>query len=172
MAKKAPLTPKQKIFCEEYIIDLNATQAAIRAGYSKKTANTDGPRLLVNARLQEYLQKLMSERSARTEIDADNVLRETAKLAFSNIKDYLTFGPGGVKLKESDELTDDQLACVSEVSETVTKDGGSKRFKLHDKTKNLELLFRHLGLFHDKLDLNHKFNLADFMRIASQDGDR
>jgi len=162
MAEKTTLTTKQKAFCEEYLINLNATQAAIRAGYSKKTANTDGPRLLVNARIQEHIQKLMDKRSARTEIKADNVLRELAKLAFSNIRDFVTFGP-------DEELTEDQMACISEVSETKTKDGGTKRFKLHDKTKNLELLGRHLGLFNDKLDVNHKFTLADFMRMASQD---
>ena len=169
-SNEVDLTDKQRRFCEEYLIDLNATQAAIRAGYSKKTANEQGCQNLAKLNIQAYLQKLMAERSARTEIDADNVVRELGKLAFSNIGDYVTFGPEGVTLKPSKDLTNEQRACISAVSEMVIKDGRTVRFKLHDKTKNLELLGRHLGLFNNKLDIEHQFTLADFMKMASQKG--
>ena len=71
----ARLTLKQARFCEEYLIDLNATQAAIRAGYAAKSANTDGPRMLVNAGIQARIAELQAERSRRTDIRADDVLR-------------------------------------------------------------------------------------------------
>lgn len=68
------LPPKQKTFCEEYVVDLNATQAAIRAGYSEKTAQEQSSRLLSNVIIQEYVQSLMDKRSEKTEITAEYVL--------------------------------------------------------------------------------------------------
>ena len=68
------LNPRQSRFVEEYLIDLNATQAAIRAGYSAKTANTNGPRLMVNAGIQSAIQKAQAARSERTQITVDKVL--------------------------------------------------------------------------------------------------
>ena len=71
----AKLTAKQQRFVEEYLIDLNATQAAIRAGYSPKTANEQGARLLANASVQEAIAKAMAERSRRTGISQDRVIQ-------------------------------------------------------------------------------------------------
>src|SRR5579875_2449812 len=85
------LTPKQKRFVEEYLIDLNATQAAIRAGYSAKNADKIGSELLGKTRVAEAIQKAMDERSKRTEITADRVLQELARIAFDDIKNYLEF---------------------------------------------------------------------------------
>ena len=76
MSNKKTLTPKQKRFCEEYIIDLNATQAAIRAGYSKKTAKEIGYENLTKLHVQDYIKELNSERQERTRITADQVLTE------------------------------------------------------------------------------------------------
>ena len=75
------LTPKQAAFCEEYLVDLNATQAAIRAGYAPKSANTDGPRMLVNAGIQARIAELQAERSARVHVEADAVLRKLLREA-------------------------------------------------------------------------------------------
>lgn len=80
------LTEKQKRFCEEYLIDLNATQAALRAGYSKKTSDRIASENLRKLEVQEYLKKLMAERSERTEITADNVLKELEKVAFADVE--------------------------------------------------------------------------------------
>ena len=84
----AKLTAKQQRFCDEYLIDLNATQAAIRAGYSKKTANEQGARLLVNVSIQKKIFELQKEREKRTEITQDSVLRELALIAFAKASDY------------------------------------------------------------------------------------
>ena len=75
MASKSKLTPKQEAFCREYMVDLNATQAAIRAGYSKKTANEQAARMLAKVNIKEQVQKLAEKQTKRTEIDADYVLK-------------------------------------------------------------------------------------------------
>lgn len=145
--KSGGLNKKQQRFVEEYIVDLNATQAAIRAGYSAKTAYRIGHDLLQKTSVSDAIQKAMAERSERTQITADAVLLELARLAFSDIRKAVTFGAAAVTIKESIELDDATAAAISEISETRTQFGGSKRVKLHDKVKALELAGRHLGLF-------------------------
>ena len=152
-AKETPrkLTPKQALFAEEYLKDLNATQAATRAGYSEKTASSQGERLLRNAEVKEAIHKAMGERSERTKMKADEVLLEFARIGQSNILDYVSFGIEGVALRDSSELTEDQARCISEVSETVNAQGVRQiKFKLHDKIRALENLARHLGLLVEK----------------------
>lgn len=80
----AKLTPKQKKFIDEYLLDLNATQAAIRAGYSAKTANRIGPQLLVKSWISEEIQKAMQRREKRTEITVDRVVKELAAIALDD----------------------------------------------------------------------------------------
>lgn len=139
------LTQKQKIFVREYMVDLNAKQAAIRAGYSAKTAHAQASRLLSDAKVGEYLRKKMEARAKRVDLCADDVLEELRKVAFSRITDYVKFGPSGIVLKSSDEMPDDVAACVQMVSETVTRDGGTVNFKLHSKVDALKTLLQHLA---------------------------
>ena len=80
------LTDRQARFCEEYLIDLNATQAAIRAGYSEKTANEQGARLLANVSVQEKIAELKAERAKRTEMTQDSVIQELAAVARAEVK--------------------------------------------------------------------------------------
>ncbi|WP_429375083.1 terminase small subunit [Paenibacillus sp. DS2015] len=163
------LTAKQKTFVQEYLIDLNATQAAIRARYSIKTAEQQASRLLSNVKVQEAIQKAMGQREKRTEITQDRVLQELAKIGFSNISDYLSVNTSQrvVAYKETDDgervpITDwvqlvevfdteviDRLKmdAVSEIKQT--KEGIS--LKLHDKVSALEKIGRHLGMFVDKV---------------------
>lgn len=144
------LSPKQRRFVDEYLVDLNATQAAIRAGYSAKTAKQQGARLLTNADIAAAVQRGMDKRSERTQVTADKVIRELARLGFSDMRKLMEWGPDGVKLRESDDLDDDDALAVAEVVETTTKDGGSIKLKVHDKQAALVNLGRHLGLFVDK----------------------
>ncbi len=159
------LTNKQKLFCKEYMVDLNATQSAIRAGYSKKTANEQAGRLLVNVSVQAEIQKLMDKRSARLDLKADDILNEIKTIAFSDIKDYLSFDENGVIFKDSEEIENSKV--ISEISsqKTITRSGGSGdnkdetervnfKLKLHDKLKALELAGRHLKLFTDRVELS------------------
>ena len=153
---KHRLSNKQKMFCREYIIDFNATQAYIRAGYSAKTAGQAADRLLKNVKIQAFLNKLIAERAARVEITADSVVRELAKIGFSNMDDYSTWGGDSNRLIESSELSRDQKAAVSEVQTDRTvrygKDGEKiedikTKIKLYDKKGALVDIGRHLGIF-------------------------
>lgn len=149
MGEKA-LTPKQRRFVEEYLVDLNATQAAIRAGYSAKDADVQGPRLLGKVGIAEAIKAGQAARSERTQITQDRVLQEYARIAFSNMKEFAEFGPDGVKLKDLDGMDDDAARCIAEVSETTSQGGGSIKFKLHDKKGALDSIARHLGMFVEK----------------------
>ena len=159
------LTPKQAEFVRQYLVDLNATQAAIRAGYSEKTAYSTGQRMLKNVEVQNAIAQAQVQRTKRTEITADRVVAELAKIAFADPRELMEWGPEGVKLKDSADLTEGQAASVAEVSETTTKDGGSLRLKKHDKVKALELLGRHLGMFTDKV----KNEISGCLEIKWQD---
>lgn len=171
MAEKIKtLTPKQETFVREYLIDLNSTQAAIRAGYSAKTAKVMGCENLTKPDIQEAIQKAMADRSEKTNITAERVLNEIAKLAFFDPRKM--FDDAGEPIHVS-QLDDDTAAAIAGL-EVVTKGNDEigyasvMKVKLADKSKNLELLGRHLKLFTDKseVDLNGKgfsfnFNMGD-----------
>lgn len=141
------LTDKQTAFVREYLLDLNATQAAIRAGYSERTASRIGPQLLGKTWVREAIEKAQAKRARRVEITADRVVAELAKIAFSDPRDLMEWGPDGVVLRPSVELSDDQAASVAEVAEN----NAGLRLKKHDKVKALELLGKHLGIFADRV---------------------
>jgi phage terminase small subunit len=151
----AKLTAKQKRFCDEYLIDLNATQAAIRAGYSPKTACEQASRLLANVKVQDEIAIEMAERSKRTGINQDRVLMEIAKMAFVNIDDVIDLDTAKVKRT----ATKEDLACIQSVKIKPTEFGTEREIKLCDKKSNLELLGKHLGMFKDKVELEADMDL-------------
>lgn len=142
------LPPRQQRFVNEYLIDLNATQAAIRAGYSAKTADVQGPRLLGNVGVAAAIAKAQAKRSERTGITADRVLQELARIGFSDLRKAVSWSGGTVELKSSAELDDDTAAAVAEVGQT--RDG--VKIKLHDKQAALVSIGRHLGMFTDRTE--------------------
>jgi len=159
------LTDRQRRFVDEYLIDLNASEAARRAGYSAKTANVQGPRLLGNVSVAAAIAKAQTRRSERTQITQDAVLTELARIGFSDMRRFSTWGPNGVTLIDSDSLDEDAARCVAEVSQSTSKDGGKLSFKLHDKVSALEKIGKHLGMFIDRHDITSgdrpiKFTLA------------
>jgi len=135
-------TSKQRRFVDEYLIDLNGTQAAIRAGYSPRTANEQAARFLANPAIQDDIQKAQAERSKRTEITADAVLNEYAKIAFANMSDFAHWNGESVILEDSEILDRNKTAAVESVSKT--KNGIN--IKLHSKLAALDALAKHLGL--------------------------
>jgi phage terminase small subunit len=144
MPQKKKLTPKQEMFTREYLIDLNATQAAIRSGYSKKTAEWIGPQLLGKSHVAEAIQSAMDKRAAKIEITSDAVLQELAKMAFANIQDlYDEFGI----LKPINELPREVAAGIQSVKVNLTEACAVQEVKLWDKKGSLELLGKHLKLF-------------------------
>jgi phage terminase small subunit len=154
------LTPKQARFVEEYLVDLNATQAAIRAGYSAKTANEQGSRLLANASVAAAVYDGQKARSQRTEITADRVLQEYAKIGFANMLDYIETNPDGSFTIDMSKLTREQAAAISEVTAEVYMEGKGDdatpvkrtKFKLADKKAALDSIARHVGMFTDKTE--------------------
>lgn len=145
------LTEKQKRFIEEYLIDLNATQAAIRAGYSPKTAQEQGSQNL--SKLMVPISEAIAERSKRTGINQDRILRELAKIGFVNAKDVIDFEEAGVRC----DAEEDDLAAIQsiKVKQTIGEKGTTteREIKLYDKKAALELLGKHLGMFKDKVDV-------------------
>lgn len=140
----AKLTERQKRFCDEYLIDLNATQAAIRAGYSEKTAKVIGSENLTKPDIAARIEKRRAAQIKRTEITADRVLLELARIAFVDGSAFATItARGKVKFTPTDELTNDQRAVIAGV-----KNGKfGTEIKTNDKVRALELLGKHLGLF-------------------------
>ncbi len=143
------MTKKQKRFIEEYLIDLNATQAAIRAGYSPDTAEQIGYQLLQKTSVSVEVSKAMAERSKRTGISQDRILLELAKMAFVEMTDVVD--PETGKIKEN--ASDDDLSCIQSVKVKPGNYGVEREVKLCDKKAALELLGRHLGMFKDNLNV-------------------
>jgi phage terminase small subunit len=140
------LTPRQERFIKEYLVDLNATQAAIRAGYSPKTAKQIAAENLSKPYLQTAIQAAQHRLAHRLEVTQETILREYARIAFIRLDDVATWGEGGLTLKPSAELTPDHTAAIAEISDTATEDGHKLRLKLHDKKGALDSLAKHLGL--------------------------
>lgn len=135
------LTEKQKRFCEEYLTDLNATQAAKRAGYKNPEI---GRQLITKNNVSEYLNKLRNEQSKRTQITADMVLNELAAIAFSDrTKIARVNADGVVELNETDKLPDALKKAISGIKEGKF----GVEVSSYDKIKALELLGKHLGIF-------------------------
>lgn len=166
------MTQKQKRFIEEYLIDLNATQAAIRAGYSPDTAQQTGSENLSKPVIRAQIDRAMAERSKRTGVNAERVIQELAKIAFVNAAEVID--PKTATVKE-DALPEDTAAIQSVKVKTFGEDGLEREIKMADKLKALELLGKHLGMFKDGIELSggldtEKSKLDDLIGQMRGDG--
>ena len=156
----ASLSPRHARFVEEYLVDLNATQAVLRAGYSETGASTTGVRLLANPRIAAAIAHAMAERSRRTQVTQDRVVEELARLAFADVRDAATWTDETMYLRPSADLDDITSAAIKEVRvvRTITRikrKGGDEdeierveqRVQMHDKKGALDSLAKHLGMF-------------------------
>ncbi len=147
------LTARQRRFVEEYLIDLNGTQAAIRAGYSPRSAKQQADSNMEKENVKAAIDKAMAERSKRTGVTQDVILRELARIAFCNITDVVNLDEADVK---SGSIRDDTAAIASiRVKRIPTQDGViiEREVKLYDKVRALELLGKHLNMFKDSINL-------------------
>ena len=150
-----PLSPKQERFVAEYLVDLNATQACIRAGYSPKTADVQGPRLLGNVRIAQAISAGQSKRLAKLNISAERVLGEIASIAFSDIRRW--FDAEG-RLLPIHQLPDDVAAALGTVEVIREKTIGQDtpiavlKVKAWDKVRALDMLAKHFGLVKERLE--------------------
>lgn len=169
MARK--MTPKQERFVQEYMIDLNATAAARRAGYSAKTADRIGPELLGKPWVSEAIQAAMAERSRRTAITQDRVLNELAAVAFANGADFarVTDIYGAVEFVPTEKLDPEKKKAVASIKQGQF----GTEVKTYDKIRALELLGKHLGMFSDKSGAvtQEKNNLLEAIRETEVDTD-
>lgn len=153
MANK--LTPKQQRFIDEYLVDLNATQAAIRAGYSEKTARQLAARLLTNVNIQAELQKKQGKLQGKLEITQEKVLQELASIAFANGADFAQVVRGaGVYITPTDQLPPEKLPAIAGIKEGAN----GIEVKLHDKVRALELLSKYLGILDNPAPQTEKAN--------------
>ena len=143
MSRLNELTDKQKAFVNEYLIDLNATQAAIRAGYSAKNAGKIGSQLLEKTRISAEINKAMAKRERRTEITQDRVLKELATIGFFQITDFMKVDKGQLVIKDTSDVDLENIPAISGIK--ATQFGLDVRF--HDKVKALELIGEHLGMW-------------------------
>lgn len=155
MPRRVDLTDRERLFVREYLVDLNAARAAVRAGYSPKAAKVTACRIRNRSRVKAAIDAALAERAAKLEITTERVLREMALLAFANVLDYFTPLPDGTAHVDLSGLTREQAAAIADltVEEFVSGRGAAGRdvrrvkVKLADKSRNLELIGKHLGMF-------------------------
>jgi phage terminase small subunit len=155
--RKSGLTARQKLFVSEYLVDMNATQAYLRAGYkvSESVAAVNASQTLRNPKICEAIHEAIGRRLLKLEITNDNVLQEIAKLAFSNVLDFISVQQDGTAFVDLSQMTREQAAAIHELSFDETTENSPDgmrpikkvKFKLADKGTNLERLGKYLKLF-------------------------
>ena len=145
-SEKPKLSPKHTRFVQEYLIDLNATQAAIRSGYSAKTAQEQGSRLLSNAKVAAAVAAASAKRGEKLGITAERVLKEIELLAFSDVADVVDNASGTLLIKNLRDIEPGARRTIESVQESPTEFGIKRSVKLHSKVAALTLLVKHLGL--------------------------
>lgn len=159
------LPPRQERFCQEYIIDLNATRAAQRAKYSKKTARIKASQLLTKVNIKKRIIELKKERAERTKIDQDQVIEELAIIGFSDLKNHIDIDPltGAIRIRGFEDMPEGSSRVLKSIKEdrVIKEDADGKKttvydkvkFELWDKPKALEMIGRHLAMFIDRTNL-------------------
>lgn len=179
------LTPKQERFCQEYLIDLNATQAAIRAGYSEKTAYSIGQELLKKPEIMAEIDAALAKHSNKLEISAERVLAEIARMAFYDPSDLIEVIRDALPAEidaDDIEINDDGKVIAglrsphdikflpADVRRAIVGWGYDRNqnftIKLADKSKALDQLARHLSLYNDKVEVSGLDALAERLERA------
>lgn len=164
----ATLPAKRARFVEEYLIDSNGTQAAIRAGYSPKTAQMQASQLLTYPGVADAVAAGRARLAEQSTVKAEDVIRELAKLGFANMEHYTRVNGLGDMVIDLSDLTSDQMAAISEITVETYTDGKGEdaetvkrtKFKLADKRAALVDLGKHLGLFTDKQSIKLEGNMS------------
>ena len=162
------LKKQYKQFAEEFIKDFNATEAAIRAGYSKKTARQQGSRLLSNVDIQSYITALKEKSTKRNDITVDRVLQELALIAFLDVKEFYNEDGTVKRVHEIEETARRAISSVSTKEIVIGRGEDAELFNIEtiksgDKLKALELLGRYLAMFTDKVEHSVDDELAEWL---------
>lgn len=163
------INEKNERFCQEYLVDLNATQAYIRAGYKPKAADVSGSRLLANARVRARIDELLAKRSLRVGVNQDRVVQELARIAFLDPTKLASLDAGTVL----EDATEDDRAAIAGVKVKTGSDWTEREIRFADKLKALEMLGRHLGMFQDNVNVQGPMPqiVIDFPRQAQNEHD-
>ena len=141
------LNERQEAFCREYIIDMNATQAAIRAGYSVKTAGSSGQRMLKSVEIQARISEVMESRNKRIDINADYVMRRLVEIDEMDVADILTDTGDFKPIKEWPKVWRTTLSAIDiQIINSGDTEAITKKIKWPDKLRNLELLGKHINV--------------------------
>jgi phage terminase small subunit len=177
------LAPKEKRFVAEYLVDLNASQATLRAGYSRGRARQTGWDLLRKARVAEAIATAQADLAGKISVTVERIVTELARIGFSDIRDVVRWhsvaanGPDQsettaarpisvVEVKSAHELAPEAAAAIAELS---VQPGGGIRVRLHDKRAALVALGKHLGMFGDRRE--HASNITvEIVRFGQTDG--
>ncbi|MEI7673205.1 MAG: terminase small subunit [Deltaproteobacteria bacterium] len=163
------LTPQQELFVRQYVLDLNATKAALRAGYAKKYARQQGSYLLSKIDIQAAIKARLERRYEKVDIKTDDVLRLMRKFAFTDLSGVFEVRGGRCYITDTAHLSEDQMACISEIKQTAE----GIQVKLISREKMVELLGRHMGMFMDKLEhsgglkVTHTMTDEELERVAA-----
>lgn len=147
------LSPKRQGFVDEYVVDFNGTQAAIRAGYAPKAANEQAARLLANVSVKQAIEERRAIIAEENKLKISEVVDELRKIGFSDITQVVEWSGNSITIKDSADIPPEVRACISEISETQGKFGSTIKVKFHSKVAALELLGRYLNMFTDKLQV-------------------
>jgi phage terminase small subunit len=157
--------PKHERLCQEYLIDLNQTEAAKRAKYSAHTAAQQASRLFTNVKIQARIAELKAIRNERTRVTQDRVVKELAMLGFSDLQNYITIDPltGAIQAKGFEDMPPSESRALKAIKEdrAIKEDADGKgvtvydkvSFTMHDKIRALEILARHLGMLVERHEL-------------------
>ncbi|MCX8597670.1 MULTISPECIES: terminase small subunit [unclassified Gilliamella] len=164
------LTDKQELFCREYLIDLNATQAAIRAGYKETTAQEQGSRLLSNVMVQSYILELKQQRNERNKINADYVLKRLTEIDQMDVVDILNDNGDLLPIKEWPKVWRTTLSGLDiAIMGSGDTEAIMKKIKWPDKVKNLELLGKHVDVQAFKEKTETTVNVVDEVSALMQE---
>jgi phage terminase small subunit len=162
------LSDKQTRFVQEYLIDQNATKAAVRAGYSAKTAHSQGPRMLEHVGVKAEIEKRQAKLADKLEIKAESIAEEFLKMASYDPGEVMTWTDDKLTLKNSDDMTPAQRKLITEIKFTPTQFGTTKQIKLTNRMDALQNLARHLGMFKDRIEFDVTDDLAALAKEARQ----
>lgn len=147
------LNDRERAFVEQYVVDLNPTEAAVRAGLGKtrKSSTEIASRMRKTPKVAEAISRLMTERSGVT---GAAVLNEIGRIAFAKFTDFARIEGGQLVITDTSKLTEDQMAAIAEISETVGEGGRTIKIKLHDKLHALDRMARALGLYKERVEMS------------------
>lgn len=169
MARKKKITDQQRRFVDEYFVDYNQTAAAIRSGYSPRSAASTACELMKNPDIQEIIELRKAQLSSRLGVSVQRIRDRLAAMAFgsiANVVDVTEYGE--IRLKKIEDISEIDMSAVQELTMTKGKNGSTLKVKMYDAKGAAELLGKEQGMFKDKLDINVTGSMSDRLKSARE----